>query len=245
VGDVNHSAKANATNIPLESRNATVFALTSDNQMFTIGQTLHVPVKVKRASSVSGFQFTVKFNPDLVSLESIQGNLPGMTDSNFGFTNISSGLLAVSYHREGTTELADDAVIFALTFKARDNASISEAIEISSDLTAAEAYDADLNTMTVQFEVDSRTASTAVLYQNTPNPFKSVTNISFELPASQEATLKMYDAAGKLVRHITGIYSKGINTIECTSLELGGSGVYYYTLESGDFKATKKMVIIE
>ena len=72
---------------------------------------------------------------------------------------------------------------------------MSEVMEIGSEIAVAEAYDADLNSMKIQFEVGSRMAANALLHQNTPNPFKSVTSISFELPESREATLTIYDHA--------------------------------------------------
>ena len=44
-------------------------------------------------------------------------------------------------------------------------------------------------------------------------------------------------------RNIDG--TKGYNTVNFDSNKLGTSGVLYYTLESGEYSATKKMIIIE
>ncbi|MCC7443214.1 MAG: T9SS type A sorting domain-containing protein, partial [Saprospiraceae bacterium] len=59
------------------------------------------------------------------------------------------------------------------------------------------------------------------------------------------ATLSVYDMTGKLVvtRSISAV--KGLNSEVFTKDQLGVSGVMYYTLESGDFTATKKMIIVE
>jgi hypothetical protein len=55
----------------------------------------------------------------------------------------------------------------------------------------------------------------------------------------------VFDVTGKVVKQLTSEYAKGINTIVLAKNELSASGVLYYTLESGDFTATKKMIIIE
>jgi len=84
-----------------------------------------------------------------------------------------------------------------------------------------------------------------VLYQNEPNPFLGATKISFYMPKAAKATLSIFDVSGKLVatRNIDAV--KGTNTETFTREQLQTSGVLYYTLESGDFTATKKMIIIE
>ncbi len=47
----------------------------------------------------------------------------------------------------------------------------------------------------------------------------------------------------KPVRNIEAI--KGLNSEIFNREQLGASGILYYTLESGDFTATKKMIIVE
>jgi hypothetical protein len=112
-------------------------------------------------------------------------------------------------------------------------------------VTKAEAYSTDDHVMNVEFEVSNRVAESVVLYQNTPNPFKSVTMIGFELPETMYGTVTVYDVTGKSLKVIKNTFNKGYNSIELNKNELGGTGVLYYTLEAGDFKATKKMVVIE
>jgi hypothetical protein len=44
---------------------------------------------------------------------------------------------------------------------------------------------------------------------------------------------------------IEGDYEKGYNQVSLERNELSASGIVYYQLESGDYSATKKMVIVE
>ena len=69
--------------------------------------------------------------------------------------------------------------------------------------------------------------------------------VGFNLAEAAAATMTVFDVTGKVIvkRNIDGV--KGYNTVNFNANQLGTSGVLYYTLESGDFTATKKMIIIE
>ena len=125
---------------------------------------------------------------------------------------------------------------------------MSNAISINSSRTAAEAYvgeGLEVNNVNVSFRNNEGTeiANTYALYQNQPNPFKGVTNISFNLPEAANATLSVYDVTGKVIYRTSADYAKGLNTVRVENLS--ASGVLYYQLDSNDFTATKKMIIIE
>jgi len=84
------------------------------------------------------------------------------------------------------------------------------------------------------------------LDQNFPNPFNPVTKINFSIPKSSQVTLKVYDALGKEITTLVndfkqaGSYSYNFNA----SLNLT-SGIYFYTLISENFTATKKMLLLK
>ncbi len=81
--------------------------------------------------------------------------------------------------------------------------------------------------------------------QNRPNPFSETTVISFTLPREANATLSVYDISGKLLKQIKRLFPAGSNNVEIRAEELDASGVLYYQLESGAFKSTKKMILID
>ena len=92
-----------------------------------------------------------------------------------------------------------------------------------------------------------------VLLANYPNPFNPETWIPYELAEAAEVTVTIHAADGKLVHTLelgqlpAGIYQTkgraaywdGRNALN----EPVASGVYFYTLQAGDFTATRKMVI--
>jgi hypothetical protein len=83
------------------------------------------------------------------------------------------------------------------------------------------------------------------LYQNTPNPWNTQTSIGFDLPKDASVKLTIFDATGKVVRIVEDEFKAGYNTIILNAHELKKSDVMYYRLESGEYSASKKMVLIK
>lgn len=83
------------------------------------------------------------------------------------------------------------------------------------------------------------------LEQNYPNPFNPNTTIKFKIPESGNVLIKLFDAAGRLVKTLVNAYKfAGSYETELNAENLA-SGIYYYTLYSKDFTDTKKMVLVK
>ncbi|MDE0553079.1 MAG: T9SS type A sorting domain-containing protein [Candidatus Poribacteria bacterium] len=94
-----------------------------------------------------------------------------------------------------------------------------------------------------------------VLAQNFPNPFNPETWIPYQLSESTEVSIQIYDVSGRLVRTLnlgwqpvgsymtpsSAAYWDGRNAIG----ERVASGIYFYTLQTSDFAATRRMVILK
>ena len=93
------------------------------------------------------------------------------------------------------------------------------------------------------------------LLPNYPNPFNPETWIPYQLAARADVTLHIYSATGREVRTLSlgyqpagwyqtrgrAAYWDGKNNLG----EPVASGVYFYTLRTGDFTATRKMLILK
>ena len=96
---------------------------------------------------------------------------------------------------------------------------------------------------------------TYALLQNYPNPFNPETWIPFKLAESASVVIHIYSAKGQLVRTIVlgnrkaGIYvtkDKAAYWDGRDSLgEKVGSGLYFYTIQAGEFRAARKMVVLK
>ncbi len=83
------------------------------------------------------------------------------------------------------------------------------------------------------------------LYQNYPNPFNPETKISFDLHEDSDVTLSIFNYDGQLVKElVSGKFSAGNHSVNFNAADLN-SGVYFYILETGETKFTKKMLLIK
>lgn len=83
------------------------------------------------------------------------------------------------------------------------------------------------------------------LSQNFPNPFNPQTTICFGLPEAGPAELALYNTAGQKVATILDDYRQAGYYEETWNATKLSSGMYFFKLEAGDFKAVKKMVLVK
>lgn len=83
------------------------------------------------------------------------------------------------------------------------------------------------------------------LEQNYPNPFNPTTTISYSIKSAGLVALKVYDLMGRevaaLVNEVREAGSYSV-TFNATNLP---SGIYFYTLTSGNFTSTKKLILLK
>jgi hypothetical protein len=88
----------------------------------------------------------------------------------------------------------------------------------------------------------------ASLDQNAPNPFNPVTTIRFALPRTAPTELTIFDVQGRKVRTlVSDVLGAGAQSATWDGRSDANvtmpSGIYFYTLVSGDYRATRKMVM--
>jgi hypothetical protein len=87
------------------------------------------------------------------------------------------------------------------------------------------------------------------LSQNSPNPCGNMTRIQYSIPRKSNVKLNVYNAAGQLVKTlINGEEDPGYKTVIWNGLDKNNrkvaAGVYFYNLTAGNFRATKKLLIV-
>lgn len=83
------------------------------------------------------------------------------------------------------------------------------------------------------------------LQQNFPNPFNPSTTVSFSVGASSFVTMKVYDALGREVRTLVSQQMESGSYSASFSADDLSSGLYYYTLQAGNFRETRKMMLMK
>lgn len=83
------------------------------------------------------------------------------------------------------------------------------------------------------------------LAQNYPNPFNPSTKIVYSVPSKSNVTLKVYNLLGQEVATLVNAV-KNVGRYELTfNASNLPSGVYFYTLNAGNFSVTKKMMLLK
>jgi photosystem II stability/assembly factor-like uncharacterized protein len=83
------------------------------------------------------------------------------------------------------------------------------------------------------------------LEQNYPNPFNPVTNIKFSIPSADITSIAIYDITGKQTEVLLERYlSAGKYEVNFDGSNYA-SGIYYYTMRSGKFLKTAKMIMVK
>jgi hypothetical protein len=93
------------------------------------------------------------------------------------------------------------------------------------------------------------------LLANYPNPFNPETWIPFQLAQDTTVTARIYDLTGKQIRVIELGHLSAGNYVESNRAiywdgktetgEFVSSGTYFYQIDAGDYRATRKMVILK
>lgn len=132
--------------------------------------------------------------------------------------------------------LPDDGVWYAV-FSNINSLSNYQRLDMTAELSIDDEFSAA--------DKEKEIPSVYALFPNYPNPFNSQTNIRFSLAKSGITNLIVYNINGREVfKKLLGHFQVGPHTV---GLDFGrmASGAYFYELESGDFKAAKRMILLK
>ena len=246
MGDLDGSAMLNGQ---LEERSFTSsLSFIVEDKVVRQGAVQTIDFKASDFEDMNGYQFTLGFDPTKMEIKNVKPGALDVSERNFGKELLDSGRLTSSFNVFGEpVSVKDDVVLFSIEFLAKQKLKLSEELSFVDELTMAESYKSneDILGLDLIFEsMDKGAINNFVLHQNTPNPFKDYTMISFELPNNAFASLTIYDVTGKILYQVEGEYSEGFNSIQINANYLNGSGLMYYTLETDAYKAERKMLIL-
>ena len=96
---------------------------------------------------------------------------------------------------------------------------------------------------------------TSMLGQNYPNPFNPETWIPYQLQRNGSVSIRIHDITGHLVRHLdlgyqqAGFYVSPSQAAYWNGKDSHGqpvaSGIYFYSIESESFSATRRMTVVK
>ena len=83
-----------------------------------------------------------------------------------------------------------------------------------------------------------------------PNPFNPITTLRYELPEDAMVNIAIYDMMGRVVKTlINDQQTAGYRSLQWNATNDAGSpvsaGIYLYMIQAGEFRQTKKMVLLK
>ena len=88
------------------------------------------------------------------------------------------------------------------------------------------------------------------LHQNYPNPFNPITSLRYDLPDDGLVNITIYDMMGRVVKTlVNGSQTAGFKSFQWNATndrnEPVSAGLYLFTIQAGEFRQTKKMVLLK
>ncbi|MBN2071208.1 MAG: T9SS type A sorting domain-containing protein [Candidatus Krumholzibacteriota bacterium] len=219
---------------------------------FTIdpGGTATFPINVSGSGELLGHEYILCFDPEQVSVSEVR-----LTDQ------ADRAILAWNAGEKGRVRIAvASAAILPveaaveITLRAGDRLIAGEGVPVYFALARLNEDDYTDTAGSVTGNNDHGSLPSVYgLDQNFPNPFNPSTSIRYSIPAGSGAltrvVLKVYDVSGRLVRTLVDEeQAPGIINVTWDGLDNNGkrvvSGVYFYSIEAGRFRDSKKMILM-
>ncbi len=220
------------------------------------GDEIIIPMQVKDFKKITGYQFTLSWDAEVLSLLEINNKA---LHGHYGEQHRNDGLLTTSWNTETTepVSLDDETVVFELKFKVIGNLGSQSEISIISSPTLSEAYNENLELMNIVptngvvkvDETDHRFhPSQGWNLSVAPNPFANSAQIIFTIPEDATVDISIYDLMGRQVKSIQRDFTAGEYHIEWAVDDTGNTlaeGLYYVRLISGDFATGVRAIVLK
>jgi len=239
VGDVSGNGTDNFGQSGRPRSEAVTF-LTEDVNLIA-GETKVVTIKAGDVASLAGWQGTFRFD-ESVAVNLIDGG--ALSAANLNTRLLERGWLAFSYHTGSELTAVSDLLTVEVT--SSENTSLSEVLSISDDLVLSEAYtnNGRASLLNIAFMPSSSDqVSEPHLSGASPNPLVTATTIQFELPEAAAANITVRDITGRIVLEQKIDAIGGANQLILNRDQFRSAGMYLYTLTSGDYKASRKLLV--
>ncbi|GEM_PF-3374436 len=221
------------------------------NEELKAGENYIIPFSTNDFSNLSAYQLTLEIeHASITQLENTFKKLPGLSlkqlpkgliVANWLNDKINKGVLVKNRAIE-SGHLVETAILELEIIPQKDGL-LSDFITLLDKPVRTEAYDTEGKVMPLQllFRSPPKEEGKLELYQNRPNPFLEITEISYFLPKSGPVTLTLTSEAGQVLKVLKSNGQKGFNAFSIAGEEVG-KGLIYYKLETEFGTETKKML---
>ena len=247
MGDVSGDVTlASAT----QSRSRSNTTLSIENESVDANKMFSIPFKSTEAIDLAGIQMGMSFDRNDVEFLGVYGNGFEVTSQNINEDLLKEGELVMSWNGNYTIPVTEGEAIFEVRFAAKTAINAADVIQMSDAFITSEMYhksddEIEIIAFTIETEEGSALSNELTLFQNTPNPFQTSTDIRFSIPNASYVQLDIYDLSGQSVFHHEEQYDAGMNKVRISSDILTEGGLYIYQVADGNQIVQKKMIYIK
>jgi hypothetical protein len=217
---------------------------------------VRVPVYLSSQRELSAFAYSVEYDEDILAVRSVENS--GLVTEGFDFFSartvggrtavgnvvafsMEEGLLPGDYH------VADIVVEFLAKGEERIDLGLSDGELVDREANPLSCLTAGV---TLDRSLHLRLPRKFALGRAHPNPISDRTSIAYQLPRETYVSLRVYNAAGQLVRNLVeDVLSGGYYRVDWDGRNHVGSrvsaGVYFCKLEAEEYTETRKLVVLE
>jgi hypothetical protein len=246
VGDINGNVDANLqAGIISETRSAQSLIMTLPNTYVEEDEVFEIEVLASDAINLRGLQVAFSLN----GLELVEIKQGSMNIKSNDYVMMDKDLKMSYANAIGDYAQADD-VLYTLVVRAKSDGQLSEMIEINDKSLIAEAYigkDLNVGSVEIEWRNDEEIEPVELLVAGSasPNPWRSKTEINFEIPNAGLVSIIVRDASGRVIFTKEAAFEAGNQSFTITNDDITTTGLLLYELKFGEQTINKKMIRIE
>ena len=203
---------------------------------------------------------TISVEMDFCNNTNVDHNwYPGVTiESDSSLTSLHSGNIwfyvmfsdtcnTINFSAIANSSIVNDTVITFRAYPEALNCENQPEYCIDSDTLT---FELPIVVHVVSLESENSIPENFALHQNFPNPFNPTTSIEYDLPEFSIVNISIFDLMGRKVMSLINLKQPaGYQSIRWDGTnsfgEIVSTGMYIYTIQAGDFRQAKKMVLVK
>jgi hypothetical protein len=209
------------------------------------GESLTVPLKVDNPGLLAAGDVIIKYDSSVLRATEVSSDAGALLVSNVD----EPGTARIMFAR---TNILSSAVLAEVKFDVLTDDASPLTLE-RADLYRHDSLLLDVEMTHGRFKSWDMPPDRSALLQNFPNPFNPETWLPYQLKEGSHIVIQIFSLKGELIRKFdlgykpAGLYISRGNAVYWDGRNESGeqvaSGLYIYSIEAGDLRATRKMVI--
>jgi len=175
-------------------------------------------------------------------------NLISISDSHYWFYGMDPNTCnTVNFFVIADSSISSDTVLTFSAYAEALNCENQPEYCIAGDTVS---FDISILVENTEMSINEHVPLYFKVYNAYPNPFNPITSIGYDLPEDGFINITIYSMMGNIVKTlVNGPQTAGNKTVQWNATndrnEPISAGLYLYTIQAGEFRQTKKMILLK